>query len=159
MFSLYLNPPQNHKRRLWKTINAPLCEGGVYGFGVCVYGFLGCYSFGRFERGRFCFVSLVVWGWLGCVGVEGWGGGGWCFPFRGSLGGFPSEGSRMGLLCLLKGGHGGWLLETTKTAPGELKASRGLRDVIYEALTPPKKVLKMTLIGSKKQKSQIFHQF
>ena len=46
-----------------------------------------------------------------------------------------------------------------KTAPGELKASRGLRDVIYEALTPPKKVLKMTLIGSKKQKSQIFHQF
>ena len=35
------------------------------------------------------------------------GGGGWCFPFRGNLGGFPSEGSRMGFLCLLKGGHGG----------------------------------------------------
>ena len=35
------------------------------------------------------------------------GGGGWCFPFRGSLGGFPSEGSRMGFLCLLKGGYGG----------------------------------------------------
>ena len=30
---------------------------------------------------RFCPLSLVVWGWLGCVGVEGWGGGGWCFPF------------------------------------------------------------------------------
>ena len=52
-------------------------------------------------------VGFALWGWLVCVGVEGWGGGGWCFPFRGSLGGFPSEGSRMGLLCLLKGGYGG----------------------------------------------------
>ena len=34
-------PPQNHKQRLWKTTNAPLSERGVYGFGVCVYGFLG----------------------------------------------------------------------------------------------------------------------
>ena len=101
-------------------------------------------------------LSLVVWGWLGCVGVEGWGGGGWCFPFRGSLGGFPSEGSRMGLLCLLWGVITG---NHKKTVPGELKASRGLRDVIYEALTPPKRVLKMTLIGSKKQKSQIFNRF
>ena len=56
---------QNRKRRLWKTINAPLCEGGVYGFGVCVY---------VFEGGWFCPLSHAVWGWLGCVWVEGgWG--------------------------------------------------------------------------------------
>ena len=75
--------------------------------GVCVYGFLGGNGFGLFEGGWFCPLSLLLCG--GGWGVWGLrvGGGGWCFPFRGSLGGFPSERSRMGFLCLLKGGYGG----------------------------------------------------
>ena len=65
-----------------ETINAPLCEGGVYGFGVCVYGFLGGNGFGLFEGGWFCPLSHAVWVWLGCVWVEG--GWGWVvLPFPG----------------------------------------------------------------------------
>ena len=79
-----------------------------------------------------------------CVWVEG-GWGGWCFPFQGSLGGFPSEGSRMGFLCLLEGRV--WGLITGNHANQCLVNSRPVEafemSVIYESLTPPKKVLKM----------------
>ena len=71
------------------------------------------------------------------------GGGGWCFPFRGSLGGFPSEGSRMGFLCLLEGRV--WGLITGNHANQCLVNSRPVEafemSIIYESLTPPKKVL------------------
>ena len=53
----------------------------------------------------FALSLLLCGGGWGVWGLRG--GGGWCFPFRRNLGGFPSEGSRMGLLCLLKGGYGG----------------------------------------------------
>ena len=52
-------------------------------------------------------LALVVWGWLVCEWVEGGVGVGGASLSGGVLGGFPSEGSRMGFLCLLKGGHGG----------------------------------------------------
>ena len=51
----------------------------------------------------FALSLLLCGGGWGVWGLRGGVGGGWCFPFRGSLGGFPSEGSRMGLLCLLWG--------------------------------------------------------
>ena len=70
-------------------------------------------------------LSLLLWagGWGVCglrVGVGG------ASLSRGVLSTFLLEGSRMGFLCLLKGGHGGRLLETTVYVPCELKASRGL---------------------------------
>ena len=98
---------QKHKRRLWKTINAPLCEGGVYGFGVCVYGFLACFVLVDLREVGFALSLLLCGGGWGVWGLRGGVGVGGASPFHGSLGGFPSEGSRMGLLCLLKGGYGG----------------------------------------------------
>ena len=65
------------------------------------------YRFGLFEGGWFCPLSLAVWWWLGCGWVEGGVGVGAASLSGGVLGGFPSEGSRMGFLCLLKGGYGG----------------------------------------------------
>ena len=76
---------QNHKRRLWKTINAPLCEGGVYGFGVCVYGFLGVMVLVYLREVGFALSLMLCGGGWGVCGLRV-GGGGWCFPFRGSLG-------------------------------------------------------------------------
>ena len=86
---------QEHKRRLWKTINAPLCEEGIYGFGMCVYGFVGVIVLVYLREVGFV-LSLLLCG--GGWGGWGFGGGGWCFPF---------QASRMGSLCLLKGGYGG----------------------------------------------------
>ena len=96
-------PTQNHKQRLWKTINAPLCEGAFMVLGYAFSGFLGGYSFGLFESGWFCPLSLAAWGWLGCVGVEGGVGVGGASLSSGSVGGFPSKGRRMGLSLLAEG--------------------------------------------------------
>ena len=92
----------NHKRRWWKTINAHLWKGGVYGFGACFYGFLVVIVL-VYPLSLSLSLSLAVWWWVGVGGAS----------LSGGVGGFPSEGSRMGFLCLLKGGYGGWLLETT----------------------------------------------
>ena len=67
---------------------------------------LGCAFMYLREVGFALSLMLCGGGW-GVCGLRVVGGGGWCFPFQGSLGGFPSEGSRMGFLCLLKGGYGG----------------------------------------------------
>ena len=108
MFSLYLNPPQNHKQRLWKTINAPLCEGGVYGFGVCVYGFFsGVIVLVDLREVGFALSLLLCGGGWGVWGLRGGVGVGGASLSVGVLGAFSSEGSRMGLLCLLEGGYGG----------------------------------------------------
>ena len=72
--------------------------------------FLGGHSLVYLREVGFALSLLLCGGgWGVCVcgcGLRvGWG---WVvLPFWGSLGGFPSEGSRMGILCLLKGGYGG----------------------------------------------------
>ena len=68
---------------------------------------LGCAFMYLREVGFALSLLLCGGGWGVCVCGLRVGGGVWCFPFQGSLGGFPSEGNRMGFLCLLKGGYGG----------------------------------------------------
>ena len=68
-------------------------------------------------------LSLCGGGW-GVCGLRV-GGGGWCFPFQGSLGGFPSEGSRMGLPLLAEAEREGMGADYWKPRK-PLNASRGL---------------------------------
>ena len=63
-------------------------------------GVLWLWSLGR----RLVCFSAAVGGWLGFGWGEGAHGGGGASLSGGGHGGFPSEGSRMGLPCLLKGG-------------------------------------------------------
>ena len=124
MFSLYLSPRKiinnvygfgpNIINGLWKTINAPLC-----GFGVCVYGFLGGYSFGLFEGGWLCPLSRcggVVGVWVGCgVGV----GVGWVvLPFPGEFWGLSFRGEQDGISLLAEEGRV-WGLVTGYWKPHE----------------------------------------
>ena len=146
MFSHYLNPckiinsPQNHKQRLWKTINAPLCEGGIYGFGVCIYGFLGVIVLVYLREVGFALsLSLAVWWWLGCGWVEGGVGVGGASLSRGVLGAFLLRGAGWDFSACWREGMGADCWKPHKPVPCELKASRALWDVIYEPLTPPKR--------------------
>ena len=52
---------------MWKTINAHLWAGGVYGFAVCVYGFLGGgeSSFSYVREVGLPSLSLCGGGWVG----------------------------------------------------------------------------------------------
>ena len=76
---------ENHKR-------PSLQRGRLWFWGVRLW-FLGCYSFGLFEGGWFCPLSLAVWGWLGCVGVEGGVGVGGASLSGGVLGAFLLRGA------------------------------------------------------------------
>ena len=112
-----------------ETINAPLCKGGVYGFGVCVYGFLGVMvlvylrEVGLPSLSLSLSLSLCGGGW-GVGGLRvGWG---WVA--------LPSTCWREGT------GADYWTPHVLM--PCELKASRGSGDVIYEPLTPPQKCWK-----------------
>ena len=92
---------KKHKQRLWRTINAPFWRGrNIWGFGVCICGFLGDSRLWRFAS-----LLLCGGGWcLGGVSVR------WCFPFNGVLG-VSFGGEKDGISLLAEGRVWGLITE------------------------------------------------